>query len=62
MPNAAFTAVENAAPQEPPAPERRARRSTAHRLRDAAVDEALATWPASLAAALLLPAALAWPG
>ena len=62
MPNAAFTAVENAAPDAAPPLARRARRSTARRLRDAAVDEALSTWPASLSAALLLPPVQAWPG
>ncbi|RCW75726.1 hybrid sensor histidine kinase/response regulator [Pseudorhodoferax soli] len=62
MPNAAFTAVESAAPDDTPPVERRARRSTARRLRDAGVDEALASWPACLAAGWLMPLGLAWPG
>jgi signal transduction histidine kinase/CheY-like chemotaxis protein len=62
MPNAAFTAVESAAPDDTPPVERRARRSTARRLRDAGVDEALASWPACLATGWLMPLGLAWPG
>ncbi|MGC3987158.1 MAG: hybrid sensor histidine kinase/response regulator [Pseudorhodoferax sp.] len=62
MPNAAFTAVDHTAPDDPPPLERRARRSTVRRLRDAAVDEALAGWPVGLTAALLLPPVQAWPG
>ena len=62
MPNAAFTAVESAAPDDTPPVERRARRSTARRLRDAGVDEALASWPACLVTGWLMPLGLAWPG
>lgn len=62
MPNAAFTAVDNATPDEAPALDRRAGRSTARRVHDAAVDEAMASWPVSLGAAMLLPIAQAWGG